>query len=373
MRSPKLPWHPGPACVLLAASAFAAAAPGQANTDLALQHVLGRLPAEERTNIVYIDAERRTASIPAGLSKDLWIPAVTTARRHVAHTGESFTLRKLPPRPVGPLLFAPDDESLLYEVIGAFESEFGSDSGPYRRVLSRLPTRTRPGYSWFSASVHLPGAIDIQEADDDSACVYCGGWGGHKGAVDAGFVHSRARHNWAFFIRREIPSGAPNQTIGETFSFKSRFKEGQDVKLTLSVPEDDRVAVTASGTDENGSHVTRTVAVAMDPSFAWRSDGKANILKRITTIAQDHEDFSRNEKIAGVHWFSPDRSEGPCRIGWNWKNNHDWTDKDTARDEPLTIYETWPRSFRGKRVVFVDVVSAGEETDAIILAGAKRP
>jgi hypothetical protein len=363
-------------CLMVASAVVAStfALPGRApDPGQVLKHFLGSMSPEERTNIVYIDAGRRTAAIPSTLSVDLWNPPASLPRKHVAHTGESFTLRRVPDRPVGPLLLAPSDESMLYEVLGAFESEFGAASGPYRRVLSRLPTKKRPGYAWFSARVHLPGAIDIREADDDTACIYCGGWGGHQGAIDAGFVHSRARHDWAFFIRREIPNAKGNQPTGETFSFKTRFKEGQDVKLTLSVPQDDLVAVTASGIDEHGDPVTRTVVVAMNHVFAWRADGKANILKRITTIAQDHEDFSRNEEVVGVHWFSPNGPEGPCRIGQSWKKNHDWGLDDTANDLPLAVYETWPATYRGKKVVFVERVGPGEETDGIVLAGAKRP
>jgi hypothetical protein len=303
------------------------------------------------------------------LSREVWKAPQAYDRCFIHRTGDKFTLRKVPPQPEPPLVFEAGRHASNAGIARQIEAEFGTNSGPFRRVLSRPPSTKRPGFSWMSTSVHLPGAIDLAEQGDDTACVYTGGWGGRGGAVDAGFVHSRTRHNWSLFVRREVPVTSSKQPTGQTFSLLKRFKEDQDVRLTLSVPADDTVAITAVGVDLSGKPLKRTVMVAMDPQFEWRADGRANILKRITTIAQNKEDFSRAEKIVGVHWFSPTATSGPCRIGWNWRNNHDWSTSDTAQKPWLGSYETWPMLYDFRPVVYSAIVSPGEETDAIILAG----
>jgi hypothetical protein len=336
-----------------------------------LDRVLPLLAPDDRSKVVCIDLQGRMTATDPNAPKEIWRAPHTPGKRYMYRTGETFTLRRVPQRPQ-PLLVIPSNGLSLSQVLLRFEEEFGSNSGPYRRVLSRLPAPGKGGYSYLSAGVHLPGSIDIAEEGTDSACVYCGGWGGHRGALDAGFVHSKAHHNWAFFVRREIPVLGDPALTGETFSLTQRFKEDQDVRLTLSVPLDDTVAVNATGLGEHGEPINFTVAVALDPEFEWRADGKANILKRMTTIAQDHQNFALNERIVGVHWFAPKGENGPCRIGWNWRNNHDWRANDSASERSLGIYENWPASYRGAKVVYVDTVSPGEETDGISLAGAQH-
>ncbi len=349
------------------------AATSQGSASQVLTSLIRLLPPTDRSNVVYIDSQCGSAANPARLVDEVWQAPPANDHCYLHHTGEKFTLRKVAGRPGAPLRFAPARGTSIVEILREFQLRFGARSGPYRRVLSRLPTPTKPGYAWMSTSIYLPGAIDIAELDDDTSCVYCGGWGGRGGAVDAGFVHSRARHDWALFVRREIPVKNNSQRTGETFSFKNRFKEDQVVKLTLSVPANDKVAITVTGLDDRGAPLKRTAVIEMDHQFEWRADGKANILKRITTIAQNHENFEKNEKVVGVRWFSPTADHGPCLIGLSWRSNHEWASSDTAQNEQLASFETWPASFGGLKIVFVDLIGPGEETDGIILAGAQRP
>jgi hypothetical protein len=239
----------------------------------------------------------------------------------------------------------PDAEGAA-AVTASFGPSCGGTTGPYRRVFSQ------PGYGWLAASIYLPGGDELRESPgtNDTVYVYAGGWGGPRGggsgtpgsgdAVDAGFQHSPRYDDWALFVFAEgrIHAADPQ-----------RCRAGQEVLLQFTVPADDQVLVLATGYTLDGGEETRRLQVALRPQSGWRPGGAGIILKRMTSIAQQPQDFQTGSFLRSVRWRS-------SRIGTSEAAARPWTATETGG------YCSYPRDR-----VTVQYVSAGEETDGIQL------
>jgi hypothetical protein len=141
--------------------------------------------------------------------------------------------------------------------------------------------------------------------------VYFGGWAnaGSGLQVDAGLVFneeeldipigSRAE-SWSLFLSHWSPPS-------DAYSF--RFAAGQDVFLEFYVPEDNKVAVAATGTYARQalSGVNQGTTVYVKDLDGWTKSGQGNILKRVTSIAQREgpgyvQDLSSGSFINSVVW-----------------------------------------------------------------------
>jgi len=233
-------------------------------------------------------------------------------------------------------------------------------TGPFRGVYSQ------PGYAFEEAQVYLPSdrarppAIYLHRPGaTDTAYVYLGGQSRTGGAVDAGFQHSPSRDNWALFITCE---GFPFHV-----SRYQRFAAGQTVDIRFYVPADNYVAVSASGVDITGRHVTRTVVLDVShyptstppapdglggesTHFTWSASGDGNILKRMTSIAQQRQSWRTQSFVRGIHWQN-------VRIGKGVDDLHEWTSDDQFEAV------NWP----DKRHIVVDQRTPSDETVNILL------
>jgi hypothetical protein len=214
-------------------------------------------------------------------------------------------------------------------------------TGAYRRVYSHS------NYSRMSSYLTLPGASSISMHPGDTAFVYVGGWGANgKGAVDAGFQYSPTYNNWSLFM-----SAAG---VGRVDDPGPRFSASQSVFLKFLVVQQGSTTsleIIANGTDLNGDAVQRELTLQNVPG--WSVNG-VNTLKRMTSIAQNGDNFTDGSYINGVHWYS-------SMIGTTQSDMHAWSAADTGG------YQSYPST---PGVVKVQYVNAGEETDSISLNAA---
>jgi hypothetical protein len=150
----------------------------------------------------------------------------------------------------------------------------------------------------MSAQIYLPsiatGEIGYSGADGDTVYVYSGGWGANAEALDAGFQHNPSTDNWSLFIRYQ----------GAGFVFAEgdpRFTGGRSVQLTVFVPEDGTINALASGTLITG--LTQQVSLEFSNGVTgWTADGTDQVLKRMTSIAQNVESFTTGSFVHNVQW-----------------------------------------------------------------------
>jgi len=209
-------------------------------------------------------------------------------------------------------------------------------SGPYRRVFSR------PGYSFQSARVYLPGeaAGEMHEekaaGKGDTAFIYMGGWGGKGGAVDAGFQHGHAgggpQDDWApFFLVQQVGAASAVTVSDQKQSGGSpwRLLPSSEAELHFWVSQEGDVtylSMFASGmTSVDRTPSTLTLRAPVDASFGWDAAGGDNILKRMTTIGQNYgqEFLSSGSFMKGVRWMD-------SRAGTSEAGAHAWTADDTG-------------------------------------------
>ena len=312
--------------------------------------VLSGIPVDARGDLVVIGSDGVTHKTVRSSGGDLKTPAVTAGQYQDENGVEIAAPQWLPPSATRG--FARGSAAMAI-----FEDK---QTGPFHGVYSQ------PGYSFEEAEVYLPsdharppGLYLHRPGSTDTAYVYLGGQSRTGGAVDAGFQHSPSRDNWALFITCE---GFPFHV-----SRFQRFASGQTVDIRFFVPADNYVAVSASGLDITGRHVTRTVVLDVDkyPStappapgtlagqstrFTWTASGDGNILKRMTSIAQHRQSWSTRSFMRGIRWRN-------VRIGKGADRLHEWTFDDEAE----TV--NWP----DKRHIVVDARTPADETVNILL------
>jgi hypothetical protein len=219
-------------------------------------------------------------------------------------------------------------------------------TGPYRRIWSDSPM------SAAQATVYLPSLAkgDIVSANGDTAFIYLGGWGSAGQALDAGLMHNPGTDTWSLFIKYQGLA----ENLGGTPQV--RLKPDQTVTVTFSIPDDGSVKVETSGQAVqvvDAANQTdlgvQSLAVQQNGLSGFPSDGTDVILKRMTSIAQNHENFQSGSKISGVAWTNVQCGTDPGSLS-------PWTITDPAG---TLIYD--------KTVVSVNYVSDHEETVSITL------
>ncbi|OXT14907.1 hypothetical protein B9K06_23760 [Bacillus sp. OG2] len=209
-----------------------------------------------------------------------------------------------------------------------------SATGPYRKVAAK------PGYSWMSTYVYLPGGSDIKYGNStDTGYAYVGG--SHGGTeVDAGFQHSPTYDNWSPFV-------GVNGSRPESGKTDVRFKSNQEVFMKFYVSSDNKVALQVTGIDTKGIKQTITLDATAN---GWTKSGSGNELKRVTSIAQTGgTNFQTGSYMKNVRWFD-------AKIGTSSTNNSNWSGTHTA--EFITFQKPY---------VSVSYVNQSEETVSINL------
>jgi hypothetical protein len=173
-------------------------------------------------------------------------------------------------------------------------------TGPYRRIWSQQ------GFSAVRATVFLPGIAQggvSYSQSGDTAFVYAGGWGNGDQALDAGFMHNPGTDTWSLFIK----FGGNPEYLGSDPS--TRLKPGQSVTFTFWVPNDGSLRVECSGNAVKVLDAANqndlgylTLAVQYDGASGFPQSGSGVVLKRMTSIAQDSENFGCGSKLIGVEW-----------------------------------------------------------------------
>ncbi len=155
-------------------------------------------------------------------------------------------------------------------------------TGAYRRVYSD------PGYSEILVSVFLPSQpSNLQGAPNGTGYIYTGGFGVTGDGIDAGFQYSFINDYYSLFTR-DAATDMQNQIPADGAPFQSN----QTVDLhfyTLSASA--QTVVCATGYD-TANNYTRHCAIDDVPAGEWPSDGSGVRVKRMTTIAQDYDDFA---------------------------------------------------------------------------------
>jgi hypothetical protein len=220
-------------------------------------------------------------------------------------------------------------------------------TGAYRRVYSHS------AYSYVSANVYLPGSNAISLHGGDTPYVYTGGWGlNGAGAVDAGFQYSPTFNDWSLFASGE---GVGRLDYGDR---STRFAANQTLSLTFAVVQAGAnvdLVVTAVGVQVNTSNVL-TESLTLVNVAGW-SVGGQNTLKRMTSIAQNGDQFNDGSYMNGVVWSN-------SMIGNSAADATPWL---AAQTGGFQSYPTTPG------IVNVQFINAGNETDSINLGAVPEP
>jgi hypothetical protein len=220
-------------------------------------------------------------------------------------------------------------------------------TGPYRRVYSHS------AFSYMSANVYLPGSSSISLHGGDTPYVYTGGWGlNGAGAVDAGFQYSPTFNDWSLFAAGE---GVGRLDYGDR---STRFAANQTLSLTFAVVQAGAnvdLVVTAVGVQVNTTNVL-TESLTLVNVAGW-SVGGQNTLKRMTSIAQNGDQFTDGSYMNGVIWSN-------SMIGTSTADAVPWLAAATGG------YQSYPTT---PGIVNVQYVNAGNETDSINLGAVPEP
>ncbi|MET3208208.1 UNVERIFIED_CONTAM: hypothetical protein ABIC26_001144 [Paenibacillus sp. PvR008] len=277
--------------------------------------VMKDIPAEERTNVVYIRDDGEIFANKPELLKQ-WSNA--------EQIGENLFKTK-----EGQTIAAPKQTCDLTQSFSTQNVSCAPSDGPYRKVQSNT------GYSWFSGYVYLPSQNKGQMHDEnkpggngDTAHIYAGGIAANE--VDAGFFHQPTNDNWAMFIRQN------------GYSYGPLFESGQNIFLKFYVPTSDKVALYAAGSIVGSSQKDTTVVRDVR---GWNTSGYNQSIKRSTTIASKVGSPHSGSFINGVHWYN-------SYIGTSSTNNSPWT-----RSSQTAGYCNVPSS-----QVTASFINSGEET-----------
>ena len=220
-------------------------------------------------------------------------------------------------------------------------------TGPYRRVYSHSD------YSYMSANVYLPGSSSISLTGGDTPYVYTGGWGlNGAGPVDAGFQYSPTYNDWSLFASGE---GVGRLDYGND---STRFSASQTLSLSFAVVQSGAnvdLVVTATGVEVNTNTVV-TESLTLVNVAGW-SVGGENTLKRMTSIAQNGDDFTDGSYMNGVVWSN-------SMIGNSAADATPWLAAQTGG------YQSYPTT---PGIVNVQYINAGNETDSINLGAVPEP
>jgi len=208
-------------------------------------------------------------------------------------------------------------------------------TGAYREVCSEI------GYGFESAAVYLPsaakGEIYIGE-QGDTPFIYMGGY--VPTAVDAGFIYSATYDNWAPFISAE-----KTWTLCEDIHpHCKRIPGGTSIWIAFEANQQNQTVGlywdcdTCTGTLSFSSKNQIDVQVSQ------------SVLKRITSIAQSHQNFGTGSNITNVQWTD-------CQIGMSLVDESSWDSSSTG------AFVNYP----DKNVVQVYWEDQSDETDNILL------
>lgn len=278
--------------------------------------VLENLPENERENVVYINDKNEVFANKQGLIDD-WKKAELIEGRTYAIDGQRVT--------------APA------ETIAPAAASCAKSDGPYRKVESKS------GYAWYGGNVYLPSASKKEMYDEnkpngngDTAHIYTGGVGGGQ-EVDAGFFHQSTNDDWAMFIRNN------------GYVYGPRFEAGQTMQMKFYVPANDQVALYVVG-KKKGESSPISYTLVKDVK-GWTKDGKANRIKRNTTIATTKGTHS-GTFMKNVYW-------NQSYIGLSSSSNSQWLSAQTEG------YCSVPSG--SKDDISVNFINAGEETVSITI------
>ena len=300
-----------------------------------LRKAMSNLAPADRENVVFVDLDDHPYANRPSLLREIYQPKKIGRDRFLDDQGEPFVAPPFPAKPQPPVSFRPM----------VWPPAVYAGSGPYRQVYSKVPaSATAAGSSWESATIHLPGSTNISIADptSETAFVYMGGWGGtgSGGAVDAGWQYSSVNNNWSAVVRREGSA---------QWSYATRYNADQDVNLKFYAPADNQVAIAWTATPyPTGTRIQRTMTFAMGAGYGWKANGNGCILKRMTSIGQDTEDFTTGSYIHNTHWSA-------CLLGTSSTSNAAWGATNTGG------FFNYPNT----TVVATTYVSQSDETDNV--------
>lgn len=177
--------------------------------------------------------------------------------------------------------FAPEyagRSSALGPLLAASPPDASGTTGPYRRVYSN------PGFSFAEGMVSLScGNSNLQPGPQsaETGYVYAGGFSDGGDQVDAGLQYSAFSGNYSMYLSR-LHSTGPPMTADE-------FNCGQNVQVAFYVSSyQNQPVLNIVGTFNNQPNYSYTFTdgtVTNADGWAW--NGGQNIMKRMTTIAQD--------------------------------------------------------------------------------------
>jgi hypothetical protein len=191
-----------------------------------------------------------------------------------------------------------------------------TQKGPYRRLRSKKGSITTP-YTVVESYVWLPslvrGEVFVANSLNDTPHIYHGGSPGGGGSdVDAGFLYSAKKNDWALFVN----GGSCSPAVS------TRFRAGQLIELNLFVLDEGRLTLSARGYFTDGTFGWNSCT--FDAS-GFRKDGIDNRFKRITSIGQRTYDANSGSYLRYVEW-------NYAKIGLYGGPWHDWADKDTSQN-----------------------------------------
>ena len=272
---------------------------------LIMEPIVASLRPGDRENVVYVRADGKVFSNNKEL-RQLSVYKAIDATTVVDANGNTLQVQALQPKPVGNLQGQ------------AVNIPCTMSDGPYHRVNTKTGTSTTP-YQSIATTITLPPPASITlktyagNQNNEATYAYLGGWGdSQNSAVDAGFVYSPVSKSWTEFIFVQGSGAYVTTKPGETVP--PRLSSG-DVPTEFYVPQDDKVALSATAVFTNGTSGRRTI-VADAPT--WKVSGIGNVLKYTTSITQP----------AGVNF-----QNGISVFGYEFKdltlNNRLWSSSDT--------------------------------------------
>jgi len=208
-------------------------------------------------------------------------------------------------------------------------------TGAYREVCSFV------GNGFENGTVYLPSAAKGEVfigAPGDVPYVYMGGF--VPDAVDAGWQYSPTYDNWAPIINAKGVF-----TLCEDVSPQcSRVPGGTTVQMSFQINQDDQtVSLSWTCNSCNGQFtLTSKNTVKVDINNC--------LVKRITSIAQDKENFGTGSNITNVQWSG-------CMLGPSPADAQQWDGSSVSN------YINYP----DKTVIQVGFQDPSDETDAVIL------
>lgn len=208
----------------------------------------------------------------------------------------------------------------------------GGNTGPFHRVFSTN------GYSAAKVDLEL-SCVSGNLRPSETGNVYIGGFGASTSFVDAGLYHGSDFVNADYFdlLLKEAHGGAYGGS--SMVSTAERWDCSQTVTLemypsgiyinTTNGAVYDYLWLNITGFDIGGVFANHSYSV-LSPQGEWNQDGSGDMIKRMTTIAQQNQDN------ADGSWWGYD--PGPGQLLFHWLNTnigvpgnyHPWTASDAS-------------------------------------------